>query len=72
MAATETRVTAELRALPDGAPADQRQEVATRRDFLIRSYEEVGRTVRYACEVPVQLEARLGAYAHTLQSELGS
>ncbi len=69
--ATETRVTAELRALPDDAPAEQRQEIMTRRDFLIRDYEAVGRTIRYACEVPVQLEARIGAYAHVLQRALG-
>ncbi len=71
LTATETRVTAELRALPDDAPADQRQEVVTRRDFLIRNYEAVGRTIRYACEVPVQLEGRIGAYAHVLQAALG-
>ena len=71
LTATETRVTAELRALPDDAPADQRQEVTTRRDFLIRNYEAVGRTIRYACEVPVQLEGRIGAYARVLQDALG-
>lgn len=71
LTATETRVTAELRALPDDAPAAQREEVATRRAFLIRNYEEVGHTIRYACEIPVQLEARVGAYAQALQAALG-
>ncbi len=72
LTATETRVTAELLALPNDAPAAEREEVTTRRAFLIRNYEEVGRTIRYACEVPVQLEARAGAYAQTLQAALGN
>ena len=71
LAATETRVTAELRALPADAPAAQRDEINTRRAFLIRNYEEVGRTIRYACEVPVQLEGRIGVYAQTLEAALG-
>jgi hypothetical protein len=38
--------------------------------FVIRQYEEVERTIRYACEVPVQLEARLGLFAQALQGAL--
>ena len=64
------QVTAQLRALPADASDADREEVATRRQFLIRDYEEVGRTIRYACEVPVQLEARLGSFAQTLQASL--
>jgi hypothetical protein len=64
---TVARVTAELRALPPDAPAAQREEVAGRRAFLIRDYEEVERTLRYACEVPGQMEARLGRFAQALR-----
>ncbi len=64
------RVTAELRALPADAPAAVREEVVQRRTFLIREYEEIGRTIRYACEVPGALEARLGSFAQALQKDL--
>jgi hypothetical protein len=63
------RVTAELRALPADAAADKRAEVVQRRDFLIRQFEEINRTTRYACEVPVQLGARLGTFAQALQQD---
>ena len=65
-----SRITAELRALPADAPTAQREEVVTRRAFLIREYEDIERTIRYACEVPVQMEAKLGALAQTLQRGL--
>jgi hypothetical protein len=45
-----------------------RDEVAQRRDFLMRQFQETERTVRYACEVPVQLEARLGAFGRVLDT----
>ena len=41
-----------------------------RRTFLIREYEEIERTIRYACEVPGALEARLGSFAQALQRDL--
>ena len=71
-AITETvgHVTSELRALPPDAPPEQRSEVADRRAFLIRDYESVERTIRYACEAPVELGARLGAFARALQASL--
>lgn len=65
-----SQITAELRALPADAPAAQREEVVSRRTFLIREYEDIERTIRYACEVPVQMEAKLGALAQTLQRGL--
>ncbi|HEY0203453.1 MAG TPA: hypothetical protein VGC15_04810 [Acetobacteraceae bacterium] len=64
------RVSDELRALPPDAPAAVREEVVQRRGFLIREYEEIGRTIRYACEVPSTLEARLGSFAQALQRDL--
>jgi hypothetical protein len=67
------RVTSELDAAPaqpQGAEADQRAELEQRKSFLIREFEEAQKTIRYACETPVQLEARLGAYARALQGAL--
>jgi len=63
-------VTAELRSLPPDAPAAQRDEVVSRRAFLIREYEEIERTIRYACEAPVQMEAKLGTLVQVLQRGL--
>lgn len=65
-----SRATAELRALPADAPQEQREEVVSRRAFLIREYEDIERTIRYACEVPVQMEAKLGTLAQALQRGL--
>jgi hypothetical protein len=65
------RITTELRAIPpdsQGDAADRRAELEQRRSFTTRAFEEAQRTVRYACEAPVQLEARLGAYARALQA----
>lgn len=59
----------ELRALPQDADPAKREEITERRGFLIRQFEDLARTTRYACEVPVQLEARLGAYARPLQEQ---
>lgn len=67
------KATDELRAIPPdatGSDADRRAEIVQRRNFLIRSVEETQRTMRYACEVPGQLEARLGRYARLLQAKL--
>lgn len=66
-----SRITAELRALPSDAPAAQREEIISRRGFLIREYEQIERTIRYACETPVQMESKLGALAQALQRGLG-
>jgi hypothetical protein len=61
----------------DGIPADAtgeataaRAEAAERRGFLIRNFEETQRTMRYVCEVPAQLDQRLGRYAEALQKLL--
>jgi len=55
-------------------PPDGQREAATRRidlqqrhDFTARNFEEIQRTIRYACETPVELDARLGAWARALQ-----
>jgi hypothetical protein len=57
---------AELRA----APAETREELQQRHFFAAKSYADAERTLRYACEAPVQLEARLGAYARALRAAL--
>ena len=65
------KIAGELQAIPadaEGDAAARRAEITQRRDFVIRSFEETQRTMRYACEVPVELEARLGDYAKTLQA----
>ena len=67
-----SRVTVDLRALPADAPAAQREEIVSRRGFLIREYEQIERTIRYACEAPVQMEQKLGVLAQALQRGLGS
>ena len=70
LADTSSRVSAELAALPADTPAAQRTEVAQRRVLINREYEEVERTIRYACEAPVAMEAKLGTLARSLQSSL--
>jgi hypothetical protein len=40
------------------------------RALVIRDFKETRRPIGNACNVPVQLEARLGAYARTLQAKL--
>jgi hypothetical protein len=46
---------------------DQRLDLQQRHDFTARNFEEIQRTIRYACETPVALDARLGAWARALQ-----
>jgi len=65
-----SRVTAELRALPPDAPTTQRDEVVSRRALIIREFDGIERTIRYACEVPVEMEAKLGTLARVLERGL--
>jgi hypothetical protein len=67
-------IAAELRAMPD-APAGteaaaRRTELEQRRHFTAKAFEDAERTLRYVCEAPVRLEARLGAYARALRAAL--
>jgi hypothetical protein len=60
----------ELNAIPPGArgeAAAKRTDLQQRHDFTARNFEEIQRTIRYACETPVELDARLGAWARALQ-----
>jgi hypothetical protein len=64
------RLESELRAVPaDAAPA-AREELKQRHAFAAKSFTDADRTVRYACEAPVRLEGRLGAYARALAEAL--
>lgn len=63
------RLTAEYDAIPanaQGEDAQRRADLAQRRAYTTRTFEEVQRTMRYACEAPAALDARLGAYDDAL------
>jgi hypothetical protein len=64
------RLGAELEAIPadaTGEAAAKRTDLQQRHDFTARNFEEIQRTIRYACETPVEVDARLGAWARALQ-----
>ena len=64
------RLATELTAIPPdarGETAAKRIDLQQRHDFTARNFEEIHRTIRYACETPVELDARLGAWARALQ-----
>jgi chromosome segregation ATPase len=65
-----SRLATELRTIPANATGDaaaRRIDLEQRHDFTERNFEEIQRTIRYACEAPVALDARLGAWARALQ-----
>lgn len=62
-----------LRNIPADATGDaaaQRTDLEQRFTFVTQAFENTQRTMRYACEVPVRLEARLGRYAQALKDRL--
>jgi hypothetical protein len=62
----------ELRAIPadaTGEAAAKRGDLEQRFAFVTRAFEGAQRTMRYACEAPVQLETRLGRYARALEAK---
>ncbi len=64
------RLGAQLNTIPPGAvgeDAARRVDLQQRYDFSARNFDEIQRTIRYACETPVELDARLGAWARALQ-----
>jgi hypothetical protein len=70
LAALVARLRTQLDAIPPdatGAAAAQRVDLQQRHDFSARNFDEIQRTIRYACEAPVELDARLGAWARALQ-----
>jgi hypothetical protein len=63
----------ELREIPPDATGDaaaRRADLEQRFAFVTQAFQSAQRTMRYACEVPVRLEARLGRYAKALQDRL--
>jgi hypothetical protein len=64
------RLATELNAFPAdprGEAAAKRLDLRQRHDFTARNFEEIQRTIRYACETPIALDARLGSWARALQ-----
>jgi hypothetical protein len=64
------RLATELNSIPPDARGEagaKRIDLQQRHDFTVRNFEEIQRTIRYACETPVELDARLGAWARALQ-----
>lgn len=62
-----SRAVSDLAAIPADAPAAQREAITERRQLIIREFDSINRTVRYACEIPPDYDARLGLFARTLQ-----
>jgi hypothetical protein len=70
IAAQVAKIADEANAIPadaTGEAASRRTDAVDRQAFLTRAFDETRRTMRYACEAPTELEARLGAYARALQ-----
>ncbi len=70
LAAIASRAAEELNAIPADATGDEaarRTDLQQRFTFVTQAFESAQRTMRYACEAPVQLEARLGRYAQTIE-----
>jgi hypothetical protein len=65
------RLNDEFKSVPPAA-TDQRLDLQQRHDFTARNFEEIQRTIRYACETPVVLDARLGAWARALQQAVSA
>jgi hypothetical protein len=65
------RLADELRSVPPdatGEGAEKRVDLQQRHDFTARNFAEIQRTIGYACEAPVALDARLGAWARALEA----
>ncbi len=71
-----SKANAELQALPPASDGATPAEVAHRTDleqrfaYVTQAFQSAQRTMRYACEVPTALEARLGRYAQALKDHL--
>jgi hypothetical protein len=71
-----SKANAELRALPAASESATPEQVARRTDleqrftYVTQAFQSAQRTMRYACEVPIGLEARLGRYAQALKDQL--
>lgn len=63
-------VISRLAAERDKAGKDVEPELVDRSNFAQRTYYSVQRTMRYACEMPGDLDRRLGLYAKALEAGL--
>jgi hypothetical protein len=73
LAEIATRAGEDLGRIPPdamGEAAERRRDLEQRRHYVSMAFEEAQRTLRYACEAPVQLESRLGVYVRALQAGL--
>lgn len=69
LAEVVNRTAAALDAIPPeaiGEAAARRAELVERHFWETKSFQDAERTLRYACEAPVRLEARFGAYARAV------
>lgn len=64
--------TNKLRALQDAPNADQAQieDLARKIEWETRIFEDRRKTMRFACEVPTEIEQRLFALSRAIQNEL--
>jgi len=73
IAALVAKADSDLAAIPEtaqGEDAAKRDEALQRKTFLARTFEDTRKTMRYACDVPAQLDARLGAIAQQMQANV--
>ncbi len=73
LADVASRAGEELRAIPMDATGDdaaRRADLEQRFVFVTQAFESTQRTMRYACETPVRLEARLGRLAQAVKDRL--
>jgi len=65
-----SRASEEMNAIPADATGDaaaKRADLQQRFTFVTQAFESTQRTMRYACEAPARLEARLGRYAQAIR-----
>lgn len=48
--------------------SEEGDEAALQREFALRALQSEGQTLRYVCQIPQELEARLGAFVRILQA----
>jgi len=54
---------------PSGEEAAHARDLNERWTYVSRTHTEMQRTMRYICEVPVQIDSRLGTYARALMAQ---
>jgi hypothetical protein len=70
IAALATKAEIEADSIPataEGDDAARRAEAMQRNEFLTRTFTDTRKTIRYACEIPGQIDSRLGKYAKMMQ-----